>query len=104
MLVLLLAVGAVGAIIVSSGFVTPRSPADAALHWGDHLLGLDHGSEGGAGSPQRRTRRRTYRVRPGDTLGRVSRRTGLSVRELRALNPGLDPLNLQRGRVLRLRS
>lgn len=105
-LVLLLAITAVGGLVLSSGVVTPSSPSDAALGWADRLLGVGAGSDEAGprrrGS-ERRSHPRTYRVKPGDTLARVSRRTGLSVRDLRALNPGLDPLNLPRGRLLRLR-
>jgi hypothetical protein len=105
-LILLVAVTAIGLLVISSGVVTPRYPGEATLDWGNRLLGVDGGPDDARPrrhASGRRGHRRTYRVMSGDTLARVSRRTGLSVRDLRGLNPGLDPLNLQRGRVLRLR-
>ncbi len=41
-------------------------------------------------------------VRPGDTYGEISRKTGLSVAELQAFNPDVDPLNLIPGERLNL--
>ena len=103
-LLLVAAVVATTALLLTSGVLTPREPAEAALGWADRLVGVE--------APDQRTRtrrerprrsgRRLYRVRAGDTLGHVSRRTGVSVRELKALNSGLDELTLQRGRLLRL--
>jgi LysM repeat protein len=48
-------------------------------------------------------RRRTYRVRQGDTLTSISDKTGVSTARLIALNPGLDPQALQLGDRLKLR-
>lgn len=45
---------------------------------------------------------RTYRVRPGESLWTIARRTGLPVRTLLAANPRLDPERLQQGQVIRL--
>lgn len=43
-----------------------------------------------------------YTVRSGDTFWAISRRYGLSVQQLQALNPGVDPGRLETGDVLRL--
>jgi LysM repeat protein len=48
-------------------------------------------------------RKRTYRVREGDTLTSISDKTGVSTARLIALNPGLDPQALQLGDRLKLR-
>ncbi len=44
-----------------------------------------------------------YTLRKDDTLAGIAARFGLTVEELRALNPGLDPLALVPGSKLRLR-
>ena len=48
-------------------------------------------------------RKRTYRVKEGDTLTSISDKTGVSTARLIALNPGLDPQALQLGDRLKLR-
>ncbi len=52
---------------------------------------------------RRRTGRKTYRVRPGDTPSTIAERTGVSLEELEALNPDIDPQQLTPGQRLRLR-
>ncbi len=52
---------------------------------------------------RRRTGRKTYRVRPGDTPSTIAERTGVSLEELEALNPDIDPQALTPGQRLRLR-
>jgi LysM repeat protein len=47
--------------------------------------------------------RRTYRIKPGDTLGAIAIKTGVSVATLQDLNPGLDPQGLVAGQKLKLR-
>ena len=46
--------------------------------------------------------RRTYTVRPGDTLALIAERTGVSVDRLQELNGELDPNNLTVGQKIRL--
>jgi LysM repeat protein len=41
-----------------------------------------------------------YTIRRGDTLYAISRRTGVSVEQIIAANPGIDPNNLQIGRII----
>ena len=47
--------------------------------------------------------RRTYTIKPGDTLGAIAIKTGVSVTTLEDLNPGLDPQGLVAGQKLKLR-
>ena len=47
--------------------------------------------------------RRFYTVRAGDNLALIADRTGVSLEELRALNPTLDPQALVTGQRVRLR-
>lgn len=44
-----------------------------------------------------------YRVRPNDTLSKISARTGISLTTLEELNPNINPQALQPGKRLRLR-
>jgi LysM repeat protein len=44
-----------------------------------------------------------YVVKSGDSLSRISVKTGVSVPRLETLNPGVDPAALQTGQRLRLR-
>jgi teichoic acid transport system ATP-binding protein len=48
-------------------------------------------------------RRRTYTVKPGDVLSSIAVKTGVTVEELQALNPGIDAQTLQPGDKLKLR-
>jgi LysM repeat protein len=52
---------------------------------------------------RRRPQRTFYRVRLNDTLGLIAQQTGVSVEQLEALNPELDPQNLIVGQRIRLR-
>lgn len=54
-------------------------------------------------TPNGRPLRRFYRVRPGDSFGRISERTGVPVERLEALNPDVDPQALIVGQRIRLR-
>ena len=47
--------------------------------------------------------RRSYTIKPGDTLGAIAIKTGVSVSTLEDLNPGLDPQGLVAGQKLKLR-
>jgi LysM repeat protein len=48
------------------------------------------------------TTKATYTVKPGDTLEGISAKTGVSVDELRAMNPDVDPQALVSGSKLTL--
>jgi LysM repeat protein len=49
-----------------------------------------------------RTKAKTYEVQSGDTLTSIAQSTGLTVSELQALNPEIDPQTLIAGEVLQL--
>lgn len=49
-----------------------------------------------------RTTKKTYTVQSGDTLTSIAHATGLTVGELQALNPEVDPQILVAGEVLKL--
>jgi LysM repeat protein len=66
--------------------------------------GADAPAAGGTGTTTgAETGPRTYRVRPGDTLGAIAERTGVSVERLTELNPDADAQSLTVGQTLRLR-
>ena len=48
------------------------------------------------------TKRKTYEVRPGDTLGSIAESTGVAIAELQELNPGIDASSLSIGQEIRL--
>jgi LysM repeat protein len=48
-------------------------------------------------------RKGVWIVRPGDTLGRISVKTGIDVTTLQTLNPDLDPQTLLEGQRIALR-
>ena len=45
---------------------------------------------------------RIYIVQKGDTVGRIAKTFGISIKALRELNPGLDPTRLWPGQRLRV--
>ena len=49
-----------------------------------------------------RTTAKKYVVQPGDTLTSIAQQTGLTVAELQALNPEVDPQILVEGETLKL--
>jgi len=49
-----------------------------------------------------RTKAKTYEVQSGDTLTSIAHETGLTVSELQALNPEIDPQTLIAGEILQL--
>jgi LysM repeat protein len=66
--------------------------------------GTGRTGEGAGTGPSTSTtkRRRTYTVKPGDTLATISERTGVPVEELQELNPRLDPNSLSVGQKIKL--
>src|SRR6478752_3190274 len=50
-----------------------------------------------------RTQAKTYTVKTGDTLTAIAHKTGVSVAELQALNPEVDPQILVAGETLKLK-
>ncbi|MDX6622825.1 MAG: LysM domain [Solirubrobacterales bacterium] len=53
--------------------------------------------------PKPQIKAATYEVKSGDTLTRISYRSGVKVTELLALNPEIDPQNLVIGQIIKLR-
>jgi LysM repeat protein len=47
--------------------------------------------------------RRTYVVKSGDTLVKISEKTGVSIEQLLSLNPSIDPQGLVTGQRVKLR-
>lgn len=93
-IVAVLALGAVVAavfLIVSSGGVKDS----------DKSGGKEHPAKQEEKPP--RTTAKTYEVKPGDTLSRIAYKSGITVQELKALNPETDPLGLIAGEILKLR-
>lgn len=89
-----LVTAAVGAfVIVSDNVNSNSSPTSTTPH---ELRGHAH-------THPKFARRRFYTVQPGDNLGSISAKTGVSVNQLEQLNPLLDPNSLQMGQRLRLR-
>jgi len=66
-------------------------------------------SNGGGGQTAKqekvkpRTKAKAYVVKPGDTLIAISRKTGVPVFEIKALNPEVDPQILIAGETLKLK-
>lgn len=108
-LALLAAVAAVFAVVSTStgggegdagpAATTAQRSGDARA---DRSPNDETSGEGTATAPRTTPARRTYTVRPGDTLARISERTGVSVEELQELNPGIDPNSLTVGRKIKL--
>lgn len=86
------------AIVVGSGSSTP-TPTGAETAAGPQAA-RDSGS---TTTTRERSRRRSYTVEPGDTLGAIAEETGVSVQALQDLNPDLDPHALVTGQRLKLR-
>ena len=53
-------------------------------------------------SSQTRSTRHAYTVKPGDTLGGIAAKTGITIEELMSLNPAIDPRALVAGQKLKL--
>lgn len=51
---------------------------------------------------KKRTKAKTYEVQSGDTLISIAHQTGVTVAELQALNPEVDPQILVAGEILKL--
>jgi LysM repeat protein len=85
-------------LIVEHGLASKRVAAHtsrpAALHGGVRQT---------ANRPRRRVSATSYTVRAGDTLGVVAGRFGISVAQIEAFNPKLNPNALQVGQQIRLR-
>jgi spore germination protein YaaH len=86
----LLAVIVATVLVVRAGVGTTHPAAATTAH---HLPVTHHV----------RSHKRFYVIRAGDSLSSISLKTGISMTELEALNPSINPNALQTGGRLRLR-
>jgi LysM repeat protein len=100
-LLALLALMACGFAVV---FVIATSVGDGGGSGGDQTASetADQASGTTATAPQPR-QRANYTVKPGDTLGGIAEKTGVTVETLQLLNPELDPQALISGQKIKLR-
>lgn len=61
-----------------------------------------HGKQQQQTHKKPRTKAKTYTVQSGDTMVSIAHKTGLTVSELQALNPEVDPQTMIAGEVLKL--
>ena len=109
-LALLAAVAAVFAVVSAStgdgdgdaGSTTASTQERRDAGGGGTSTGEDEEQTATAARTTTSPQRRTYTVRPGDTLALIAERTGVSVEELQELNPRLDPNNLTVGTKIKL--
>ena len=92
---------AVAALVVAAIVVVIA--IGAALGGGGSDSATSHGGEKTAHHSHRRHVPATYEVQSGDTLISIAHETGVTVREIEALNPQVDPQILIAGEVLKLR-
>jgi LysM repeat protein len=52
---------------------------------------------------KRSGRKRTYKVKAGDTLSEIAAKTGVPLEQIQRLNPALDSQSLQTGEKIKLR-
>ena len=92
--VVALAVAAI-VVVVAVGGALGGGDSDSSEH--GHGVGETHRSA------EKRHVPATYEVQSGDTLISIAHRTGVSVGEIEALNPEVDPQILIAGETLKLR-
>jgi LysM repeat protein len=99
-LALVALVAAVIAVIVVASNTHLHSSSDKGGN-----AGSGHAQQQNKKQPEKkkaRTKAKTYEVQSGDTLTSIAQATGLTVSELQALNPEIDPQTLIAGEVLQL--
>ncbi len=94
--VLAIAAVAVATIVIVSSFKDESSDKPGKGN------GKAHPAKPHREAPQR-TKAKSYTVQSGDTLTAIAHKTGVTVAELQALNPEIDPQILIAGEVLKLR-
>jgi LysM repeat protein len=92
---------AVAALVVAA--IVVAVAVGAALGGGGSDSGTSHGGKKAAHHSHRQHVPATYEVQSGDTLISIAHDTGVSVGEIEALNPQVDPQILIAGEVLKLR-
>jgi hypothetical protein len=75
----------------------------ASLGGGDETSTSERPAAAGERERPGTAQRRFYRVRAGDNLALIAEKTGVTLAELRELNPSLDPQALVTGQRVRLR-
>jgi LysM repeat protein len=68
----------------------------------DHKAGHKAQAQKEGRHQKQRTKAKTYEVQSGDTLISIAHKTGITLAELQALNPEVDPQTLIAGEVLKL--
>jgi LysM repeat protein len=64
--------------------------------------GKDGSNEASETTTTPKSGKKTYKVKPGDTLAGIAEETGVPIAELQELNPGVDSNSLSIGQELRL--
>jgi LysM repeat protein len=62
-----------------------------------------HGGQSQSKATQKHSARKTYVVKPGDSLSVIADKVGISVEQLQRLNPHIDQFSLQSGDRVKLR-
>jgi LysM repeat protein len=96
----LLAAAAAIALVVKDHVHTGSHPATSNSAGGSLVHTF---RQAGHKPSHHRPARKSYTVKPGDTLSQISQATGVSVSAILRLNHGLNPNALQTGQSLRLR-
>lgn len=76
---------------------------DSAKSNGGAQTSESAGGKDSTGKAKPKRRRASYTVKPGDSLGGISEKTGVSIETLEVLNPEIDPQALDAGAKLKLR-
>lgn len=84
-------------VVTGGTAADPGAPSEAAR------TPTQKGGKTSEKGTRKRTRRRSYTVKGGDTPSGIAEKTGVSVERLLDLNPDLDPQALQTGAKLKLR-
>ena len=96
---------ALAAIAVVVGFLLLVVVISGSLGGGEDSKdgSAQSGKSTGKGSPDGKDAPASYVVQNGDTLTSIAQETGVSVAQIQALNPGVDPQILVSGEKLKLR-
>lgn len=84
-------------IVVASSGVDDKSSKSATANQSGRAAGKSTGKQK---TPRKRA---GYTVKPGDSLGTISEKTGVTLEQLQTLNPDVDPQALSAGTKLKLR-
>ena len=93
-----LAAVTIAVLLVRSGLQTKDSPSTTSVATTTQATSTPRGT-----GPAPVKRKQFYRLRVGETLSDVAIRFSTTVEELLALNPGIEPTNLNVGQRIRVR-